>query len=162
MILLVHTAFSKTIGRFDKYIPPLNILEVETFEIKISKTGSIKTDLVSLLEKAKLATRVLLHIQPLKTDHRFPYDRYFPTIHSFLNIDPIIKDKTFLIQPFYYHHYKTKLSDNIKNAFSDKVRLGEFREVPFEELCYLPATREESLKLLFAILFFLTEKPYEP
>ena len=157
MTLIVHTAFSYQICRLKKYVHELNTYHsqgIETFEIKFTKTGLIQSNLNDLIEIAKSTSKIILHIQPLKKEHKNP-QIYFQKIWSFLSIDPSFKNKTFFLQPFYCPEGPSVLEIKLLN----KIILGEFRTIYSKFIVlYLPATEDQAFKLFFTILSFLNSR----
>lgn len=163
MIVLISSSFSSRIGRLLGLVDVLkeyntNIVIVPVYNRILKENPESRKEyfksLVTLIKKAKI---VLFHIQPSKRDFRHPYHNYIPNIYSFLYYHPSIKAKTFVIQPFYYspHSKFYSHSQRLKQIFADKIRLGDFKEIPFDSLCTLPATFDQALKLHAAIIDFI-------
>ena len=99
----------------------------------------------SLTTVTKKAEKILFFIHPSKKDFKDPYFKYLPSIYSFLHYHPSIKAKTFVVPPFCYPQGYSSFADSekLKEIFSDKLRLGDFRGVPFDSSFQLPASSDQ-------------------
>ena len=149
ILLLCSNKFSRQIGKLEELLYKLSAnkdYEIHHFDLDTN----ISYDLWR--KQVKKADVILFQIQPTRKDLKDPYYAYLPHIYSFLHFHPSVKAKTFIIQPFYYPNSK-----ELKQIFADKARLGDFKLIPFDSLCSLPATSEEVLKLHDAIISFINK-----
>ena len=93
----------------------------------------------------KQASKIIVHLQPTLDDLKDPYFEYLPLIYSFLHYHPCIKAKTFFIQPFYSPH--SVEGRRIKQIYNDKIRLGDFQELPTDSHFTFPVTPEQINKI---------------
>jgi hypothetical protein len=159
MILILYSHNSKRSARLAEILIRLKTEEIE-IKAKLISTPlpgleiEITKDIISL---AKKATKILLHFQPTIFDIQDPYFDYFPYIYSFLYCHSSIKNKFYFIHPFYLPS-----ATEFRQAVFDKLRLGDFKEIPSDGAYYLkplslPVSDEQIANLHQTIYDFCTQ-----